>query len=285
MDNAAAHAKHCFVAIPSGQTSDEKMFYQGWQDEVLVPALNAVGDLTIEISAVSTEPTSITTGIFEHLLFDGLAVFDLAGSTPDALANPNVMYELGIRHAFRKPSVILAWEHQRLPFDVGDQRAVKIDRILYHFKSAREKITQFAKAALHEQKFYDPLAPFKLRAIVEAAATTTDKDALAAITDRMETLADDVGTLQRQVDELSASALRWEPRVASVIPSPPVFTTSSSGPMSPTGGINFPIARQTGGTGAGLLSEIAKLAAQQPDTKIGKLVQQQDKKKGSSGKD
>jgi hypothetical protein len=143
------------------------MFFEGWRNEVIGPALSSHFDVIF--AATSAEPTSITTDIFDHLLNDPVAVFDLGGSAPDAPANPNVMYELGIRHAFRLPSVILAWEHQPLPFDIGDQRAVKIDRAAYFFADARKKISEFVKNA-SEGKFYDPLESLGHRAVLERLA-------------------------------------------------------------------------------------------------------------------
>src|SRR5689334_12095656 len=129
-----SHAGHCFVAIPSGRSAEERESFEGGRNEVVLPALKAVNGFEVCVAAATDAPTSITTEIFEHLLFDPVAVFDLGGMTPDAPANPNVMYELGIRHAFRRPSVILAWEHQVLPFDINDQRAVKVDRKAFRFK-------------------------------------------------------------------------------------------------------------------------------------------------------
>jgi len=41
--------------------------------------------------------------------------------------NANVMYELGIAHSFRKPTLIIADRGEDLPFDVKDVRAVEVD--------------------------------------------------------------------------------------------------------------------------------------------------------------
>ena len=53
---------------------------------------------------------------------------DLGGVSPADEPNPNVMYEPGIRHALDLPHVIMAWKGQRLPFDIGHQRAIMEDR-------------------------------------------------------------------------------------------------------------------------------------------------------------
>lgn len=60
----------------------------------------------------------ITHQIIEHLLDDDLVVADLTGH------NPNVFYEIAVRHAARKPIVHLITKDESIPFDVGNQRAV-----------------------------------------------------------------------------------------------------------------------------------------------------------------
>jgi hypothetical protein len=60
----------------------------------------------------------ITNQIIEHLLDDDLVVADLTG------LNPNVFYEIAVRHAARKPIVHLITKGQEIPFDVANMRAV-----------------------------------------------------------------------------------------------------------------------------------------------------------------
>lgn len=60
----------------------------------------------------------ITNQIIEHLLEDDLVIADLTG------LNPNVFYEVAVRHAARKPIVHLITQGQEIPFDVANMRAV-----------------------------------------------------------------------------------------------------------------------------------------------------------------
>src|SRR3954468_24720557 len=60
----------------------------------------------------------ITHQIIEHLLEDDLVVADLTG------LNPNVFYEVAVRHAVQKPIVHLITAGEEIPFDIANMRAV-----------------------------------------------------------------------------------------------------------------------------------------------------------------
>jgi hypothetical protein len=60
----------------------------------------------------------ITNQIIGHLLKDDLVVADLTGN------NPNVFYEVAVRHAVNKPIVHLITAGETIPFDVAHMRAV-----------------------------------------------------------------------------------------------------------------------------------------------------------------
>jgi hypothetical protein len=58
-------------------------------------------------------PVKISDDFRQHLYEDELAFFDLAGLSANDAPNANVMYELGLRHAFGYPSVLFAWDGAR----------------------------------------------------------------------------------------------------------------------------------------------------------------------------
>jgi hypothetical protein len=59
--------------------------------------------------------------VLEHVLRSKLVIADLS------FHNPNVFYELCLRHATRLPTVQLIRANERIPFDIDQYRTIKID--------------------------------------------------------------------------------------------------------------------------------------------------------------
>jgi len=76
--------------------------------------------------------------------------------SPDDSPNPNVMYELGIRHAFGLPAVIFIQNPDMLPFDVTPQRAIVEPRTFETIDRVRLKLTDFITAAANGT-YYQPM--------------------------------------------------------------------------------------------------------------------------------
>ncbi|MBK8498056.1 MAG: cold shock domain-containing protein [Flavobacteriales bacterium] len=117
----------CFVVMPHGRTPEEVRWFRGWYEVAIKPAVIAAGYDPV-LSSVQDQPNAINDEIRAHLALDPMVVVDLGGYKPESDPNPNVMYELGIRHAFNLPHVIMAWKGQRLPFDIANQRVIMENR-------------------------------------------------------------------------------------------------------------------------------------------------------------
>lgn len=170
------HDRHCFVVMPYGRTPAEIRWFKGWYDVVIKPAVVLAG-YDARLSSTEEQPSAINDDIRAHLAFDSMVVVDLGGVTPDADPNPNVMYELGIRHALGLPLVMLAWKGQRLPFDVGNQRVIMEGRELLDLETNRNRIVTFIKAAAAGQ-YYRPMDAVGRVASLDLASATLGEDSV-----------------------------------------------------------------------------------------------------------
>lgn len=111
----------CFVISPIGPDGSEirKRADQVFR-HVISPAAAEKGFESIRADQIS-EPGLITTQVIQHIIEDPLVIADLTGS------NPNVFYELAIRHAIRKPLVQIIQKDEKIPFDVAGMRTVPVD--------------------------------------------------------------------------------------------------------------------------------------------------------------
>jgi hypothetical protein len=113
--------KICFVIAPIG---DEGSKIRSRSDQVLkhilTPVAKEFGYEVIRADKIS-QPGIITSQIIQHLIEDPLVIADLSGQ------NPNVFYELAIRHAVKKPFIQMMQAGESIPFDVAVTRVIPFD--------------------------------------------------------------------------------------------------------------------------------------------------------------
>lgn len=110
--------KTCFIVAPIGtEGTDIRRSTEGLLRAVLKPVLGKF-DFDVVIAHEISTLGSITEQVVNHLLEADLVVADLSG------LNPNVMYELAIRHCAALPVIVIANRNTKLPFDVVVERTI-----------------------------------------------------------------------------------------------------------------------------------------------------------------
>ena len=103
----------CFVIMPfSDPEGYEPGHFRKVYDHIIKPAIEDAGYKPFRMDD-SKKSTVIHADMFEHLVNDPIAICDLSSK------NPNVLYELGVRHAFDKPTVLLQEAGQTPIFDIN----------------------------------------------------------------------------------------------------------------------------------------------------------------------
>jgi hypothetical protein len=189
----------CFLAMPFGRTEAEQLPYAGWRAQALQAAIEACG-YRMELAASNPAPVPIAEQILRHLVEAPMAVFDIGGFTEEDVPNPNVMYELGIRHAFGLPAVIYS-PSTRLPFDVQPGRAVIAPRRLELAEKVREDL-KLQIAAARDDHYWKPMdAVGRVAKLQQIAATHVS---LAPLVDAIESLTTKVESVQNDVQRMRA---------------------------------------------------------------------------------
>ena len=113
--------KPCFVISPIGEEGSEtRKRADQILNHIIAPVADKCGFEAIRADKIS-EPGMITSQAIQHIIDDPLVIADLTGM------NPNVFYELALRHAIRRPLVQIIQKGEKIPFDVADMRTISID--------------------------------------------------------------------------------------------------------------------------------------------------------------
>lgn len=143
--------KKCFIITPIGNPkTDIREKTDGVINAIIKPVLK---DLEYEVIPPHemTESGSITQKIIEHIINDDLVIANLTG------LNANVMYELAIRHAVRKPVVCIVERNTSLPFDVVTERFIMYDDNFSNVLSLKDNIKKAIISSESEIEIDNPI--------------------------------------------------------------------------------------------------------------------------------
>lgn len=110
----------CFVIAPIGSVESEERKHSDMVLEALIRRALEKEWEVIRANQITT-PGMISGQVIEYLLHSGLVIADLS------FHNPNVFYELALRHALGRPTVHIVRKGDGIPFDLKDFRTITID--------------------------------------------------------------------------------------------------------------------------------------------------------------
>jgi hypothetical protein len=143
--------EECFIITPIGALGSETFKKaMGLIDAVIDPVLAERGMKALPANRMQ-DLGSINKQLIKRVIEDRLVIANLTD------LNPNVMYELAIRHGARKPVIIMAEEGTRLPFDITDQRTIFYSDTLSGVEIAKAELRKKIDFALLDELPDNPI--------------------------------------------------------------------------------------------------------------------------------
>lgn len=144
----------CFYITPIGEENTEARKHSDlFLESIVEPCLKPLG-LVVKRADQIDKPGTITKQIIEYIYRSKLVIVDLS------YHNPNVFYELALRHAFRLPTVQIIRKADRIPFDLNQTRTIVIDTsdiysLVPKIEIYRSEIASQARQALKDPDAVD----------------------------------------------------------------------------------------------------------------------------------
>ncbi|MBZ9821909.1 hypothetical protein [Mesorhizobium sp. CA4] len=144
----------CFYIAPIGDEGSEARKHSDlFLGSIVEPAMEPFKLAVVRADAID-KPGVITRQIIEYIMRSRLVIADLS------FHNPNVFYELALRHAVKLPIVQVIRQSDRIPFDVNQMRTIPIDTtdiysLVPRLDSYRAEVANQVRRALEPDHIVD----------------------------------------------------------------------------------------------------------------------------------
>lgn len=181
--------KECFFIAPIGEEGSETRKRSDNIMEYIVD--EAVSDFGYSVKRADQmdQPGSITSQVIQKTVNSELVIADLTEH------NPNVFYELAVRHATGEPYIQLIQSTESIPFDISDIRTIKYGLGVEEADRAREKIrAQLMSLRDEDPEFDNPISRSAEMESLRESGDPTDHNFAEILTS--------MANLERKVDRL-----------------------------------------------------------------------------------
>ena len=128
--------KTCFVITPIDEEGTEiRKRADQLLKHIVGPVTESMGYAAIRADLIP-QPGVITRQVIQGGIDSSIVIADLTGH------NPNVFYELAVRHAVKRPYVQMIDSKEQIPFDIADTRTIIFDiHDMDSVEAAKQKLT------------------------------------------------------------------------------------------------------------------------------------------------
>jgi hypothetical protein len=212
--------KTCFIISPIGSKDTEtRLHFDQVKRHIIDPIATKKGYLTTRADEIP-KPGTITKQIITHLNDADLVFADLTEK------NPNVFYELAVRHAVGKPVILMGAIGDIIPFDLAAQRVIFYDRDPDNMETARRKLSEQIEEVNSDTFVVDsPIKDvFKLEPSTRRSTRDDTTNEIIAIlrtqSERLRNIEENTQTRDSDIifRPLRSSSLTYSPRISSISP-------------------------------------------------------------------
>ena len=185
--------RRCFIITPIGNSNSAiRRKIDGLIEEVIEPVLKEL-KYDVIVSHRISESGSMTNAIIKGVYESDLVIANLTDN------NPNVMYEVALRHASAKPIIHITENINDLPFDINDQRTIEYTDDMAGAHKLKDDLRNMISNIDFSKLVDNPVTiALEKRNLVNIPEGTTAKD----FSDVLYQIKDDINMLKRDVTSL-----------------------------------------------------------------------------------
>ena len=186
----------CFVIMPISDPDEyDQGHFQKIYDQIFIPAIKNAGYIPHRVDDDKSSH-SIQSSIIKELIEAPMVLCDLSSR------NPNVLYELGIRHAYNKPVVLVQENGTERVFDIGG-----INTIDYHpsriYDEVLEDQIKIATAITATKENRSSYSLTQLVEISSADISNGDVSNEDRLTVTLASLQNELGYIRKQLNDIN----------------------------------------------------------------------------------
>ena len=182
--------KKCFVITPIGnEDSDTRRHIDGIIDAALKPVLADHFNFDMTVAHRIDLPGAIPKQVINEIYNSELVVANLTGN------NPNVMYELALRHCFGTPVIVIAEKGTIIPADINSEITIFYINDAKGVIDLKDNLKRMVETVLEDDKkeqlgpVYDALkSQLDTDSVISHIQSEKDIDAFGLITSRLDSL-------------------------------------------------------------------------------------------------
>lgn len=186
--------KICLMITPIGKegtevrkNADEVMEY------IISPVCQDFGYSVVRADKMANSGL-ITKAIIEQIISADLVIADLTGN------NPNVFYELAIRHSYRKPAIQIIKGDIEIPFDVSNMRTISYDTTLSGANLAKKEIEAMLSAIENGESVHNPVSEVSTLLNLSENSAEENAEILSTLLLEVQQIPDNLKALENNIE-------------------------------------------------------------------------------------